>query len=149
MPLDPSFIGRVYPPSSPYVVSAAKILEFADAIGDLSPVYRDSAAARAAGYPDVIAPPTFATLVNLRAIGDIVGDPKLGLDWSRVVHAEQGFSHRRPVRAGDALVVVPTIKDIMFRAGNDFLSISTEISTVDGEPVLVASALLVARGADA
>jgi len=54
--LDQSFIGRTYPPASPYEVGAEKIREFADAIGDPNPVYRDADAARAAGHPDVIAP---------------------------------------------------------------------------------------------
>lgn len=128
-------------------MSGPKIAEFADAIGDANPVYRDSAAARSAGYADVIAPPTFATIVNLRAIQDIVADPKLGLDWSRVVHAEQSFDYRRPLTAGDTVVVVASIQNIMARAGNDFLTIRAEVSTEDGEPVLVATATLVARGA--
>lgn len=149
MALDPAFIGRTYPPSPAYAVSVTKIAEFADAIGDANPVYRDSAAARAAGYSAVVAPPTFATIVNLRAIHDIVADPKLGLDWSRVVHAEQSFDYRRPLVAGDSVVVVGRIENIMARAGNDFLTIRAEMSTEDGEPVLVATATLVARGADA
>ena len=46
MPLDPSFVGRSYPPSEPYEVGREKIREFADAIGDANPVYRDREAAR-------------------------------------------------------------------------------------------------------
>lgn len=147
MALDPSFIGRSYPPSAPYPVGAAKIAEFADAIGDADPVYRDPAAARAAGHPDVIAPPTFATIVNLTTIHEIVSDPKLGLDWSRVVHAEQSFRYHRPIVAGDALVVVATIENILSRAGNDFLTVRADIATEAGDPVLVSRAMLVARGA--
>ena len=59
MPVDDSLIGRTYPPSRVYEVSREKIREFADAIGDASPLYRDPEAAKAHGYPDVIAPPTF------------------------------------------------------------------------------------------
>jgi len=147
VPLDQSFVGRVYPPSPPYQVSVEKIREFAEAIGDANPIYRDRAAAEAAGHRDVIAPPTFATIVNLRCIGAIVEDPALGLDWSRVVHGEQGFRHHRPIIAGDNLVVVASIQDVMTRAGNDFVTIKAEINTVDGEPVSVATATLVARGA--
>ncbi|HWC79446.1 MAG TPA: MaoC family dehydratase N-terminal domain-containing protein [Pseudonocardiaceae bacterium] len=146
MPLDPSFAGRDYPPSAPYVVSAAKIAEFAESIRDTSPVYFDSAAARAAGHPHVVAPPTFLTIVNLRTIAGIVADPKLGLDWSRVVHAEQRFAHIRPIVAGDRLVVAATITDIMARAGNDFLTVRADVSTEAGDPVAVCTATLVARG---
>ena len=146
MALDPSFVGRSYPSSAPYTVSAAKIAEFADAIGDPSAVYRDVSAARAAGHADVIAPPTFVTIINLRAIHEIVSDPKLGLDWSRVVHAEQSFAFTRPVTAGDRLVWVVTIESIKSRVGNDFLGVRGEFTTEDGEPVVVTKAMLVARG---
>jgi acyl dehydratase len=144
--LDPSFVGRSYPPYGPYPVSRAKITEFVDSIFDQNPLYRDAVAARAAGYADVIAPPTFVTIINLRMIHEIVADPKLGLDWSRVVHAEQTFAFTRPVTAGDSLLAVASIEDIKSRAGNDFLTVRSEMTTEDGEPVVVTKAMLVARG---
>ncbi|MEU6641048.1 MaoC family dehydratase N-terminal domain-containing protein [Saccharomonospora sp. NPDC046836] len=146
MPLDPSFIGRTYPPTSSYEVSREKIAEFADAIGDGSALYRDPAAARAAGYPDVIAPPTFLTIINLASINAIVADPELGLDYSRMVHGDQRFTHHRPVHAGDLLQLSTHIEDIFLRAGNDFLSVRADITSVDGEPVCTTHAQLVVRG---
>jgi acyl dehydratase len=143
--LDQSFIGRSYPPL-PYDVGREKIREFADAIGDANPLYRDPVAARAAGHPDVIAPPTFATIINMRAIDAIVHDPELGLDYSKVVHGDQVFTHHRPIRAGDALLAVAHVDNVMSRAGNDFLSVRAEITTTGGEPVTTARATLVARG---
>lgn len=146
MPLDRSFIGRTYPPTSSYEVSRAKIAEFADAIGDVNPLYRDPEAAAAAGYPDVIAPPTFLTIINLTTINTIVADPELGLDYSRMVHGDQKFIHHRPVHAGDRLRLTSRIDDIFSRAGNDFLNVGADISTVDGEPVCTTQAQLVVRG---
>jgi acyl dehydratase len=146
--LDESFIGRVYPPKSTYEVSREKIREFADAIDDGSPLYRDPDAARAAGHPDVIAPPTFLTIVNLAAINAICVDPELGLDYSRMVHGEQAFSHARPVRAGDRLLLTTHIDDIMTRAGNDFLFVRAEITDDAGDPVCTTRAQLVVRGDD-
>ena len=58
MPVNEAFVGREYPPTPPYAVGSAKIREFAEAVGSTDPVHVDSAAARAAGYRDVIAPPT-------------------------------------------------------------------------------------------
>jgi acyl dehydratase len=147
--LDQSFIGREYPPTGTYEVSREKIKEFADAIGDESPLYRDPEAARAAGYPDVIAPPTFLTIINLAAINSIVEDPALGLDYDRMVHGDQSFSHTRPVRAGDELRLATYIEDIMTRAGNDFLTVRAEITDVGGEPVCTTKAQLVVRGESA
>ncbi|GAA0504888.1 UPF0336 protein [Saccharopolyspora subtropica] len=146
MPLDQSFIGREYPPTAPYEVGREKIREFADAIGSTSPLHRDAEAARAAGYPDVIAPPTFAVILSMGAHDVLVNDPQLGLDYSRVVHGQQEFTHHRPIRAGDRLVTAVHVDDVKSRAGNDFLTVRAEISTVDGEPVCTAKSTLVARG---
>ncbi|WP_329052526.1 MaoC family dehydratase N-terminal domain-containing protein [Amycolatopsis sp. NBC_01488] len=149
MPLDESFTGRVYPPQTSYEVSREKIREFADAIGDQNPVFRDPEAARAAGHPDVIAPPTFITIVNLAAINAIVSDPELGLDYSRMVHGDQQFSYSRPARVGDRLLLTTYIDKIMARAGNDFINLRAEITDGDGEHIATTRAQLVVRGEDA
>ncbi len=146
MALDQSFVGRKYPPTEPYEVGREKIREFADAIGDPNPAYRDADAARALGHPDVIAPPTFPVVLSMRASAQVVADPELGLDYSRVVHGEQRFVYSRPVRAGDRLTVTVTVESIRSAAGNDLLTTRGDVSTVDGEPVLTAYSTLVARG---
>ncbi|SDJ79520.1 Acyl dehydratase [Actinopolyspora mzabensis] len=146
VPLDEGFIGREYPPSAPYEVAREKIREFAEAIKDESPLYRDTEAAKAAGYPDVIAPPTFAMRLSVLAQEAVVEDEQLGLDYSRVVHGHQAFRHHRPIRAGDVLVAVAHVDDIKARAGNDFLTVRAEIGTAEGEPVCTATSTLVARG---
>jgi acyl dehydratase len=146
VPLDRSFVGRSYPPTRPYEVCREKICEFADAIGDPDPLYRDGAAARAAGHPDVIAPPTFAIVVSMPAQRALIEDPQLGLDYSRVVHGEQQFHQHRPIRAGDRLVTTVHVDGIRAVAGNDILSTRAELVTVEGEPVVTARAVLVARG---
>ena len=146
MPLDPSYVGRVYPPTPPYEVGREKIREFADAVGDLNPVYRDPAAARALGYPDVIAPPTFPIVLTLTAGHQVLIDPDFGIDYSKVVHGEQRFVHARPVRAGDVLQVVVTIDGVRAAAGNDMVTTRAEVTTVEGELVSTAYATIVARG---
>ncbi|MBA8827060.1 acyl dehydratase [Saccharopolyspora lacisalsi] len=146
MSLDQSFIGREYPPSAPYEVGREKIREFVAAIGESSPLCTDPEAAKAAGYPDVIAPPTFAVLLSMPAQDILTGDPQLGLDYSRVVHGQQDFVHHRPIRAGDELVTVVHVDDIKTRAGNDFLTVRAEIGTPAGEAVCTAKSMLVARG---
>ncbi|HEY3753175.1 MAG TPA: MaoC family dehydratase N-terminal domain-containing protein [Pseudonocardiaceae bacterium] len=149
MPLDQSFIGRTYPVGQRYEVGVEKIREFADAIGDPNPVYRDVAAAQAAGHPTVIAPPTFTTIINLRIIETIVADPDLGLDWSRVVQGEQSFSYHRPIVAGDSLGVLATIDNVMNRGGHGFMTVRADISDADDQPVAVVAATVVVRGDEA
>jgi acyl dehydratase len=146
MALDPSFIGRSYPPIEPYEVGREKIREFARAIGDDNPAYHDTEAAKAFGHPDIIAPPTFPVIVSFLAMRSLIGDPELGVDYSRVVHGEQRFVYTRPVRAGDRLTAVLTVENIRVAAGNDLLTTRADISTVEGEPVLTAYSTTVVRG---
>jgi acyl dehydratase len=146
MPLDPSFIGRTYPPTAPYEVGREKIREFADAVGATHPAHRDRAQAQALGHPDVIAPPTFPIVLTMAAGRQIIDDPQLGVDYSRVVHGDQRFRYVRPVRAGDRLTCVCTVEEITSRSGLDFVTTRTDVSTVDGEPVVTAWSKLVVRG---
>lgn len=146
MPLDPSFVGRKYPPTAPYEVGREKIREFALAVGDPNPAYLDPEAAKALGHPDVIAPPTFPIIISLPAAGQVVDDPALGLDWSRVVHGDQRFVHERPLRAGDLLSAVVSVESVRSMAGNDLISLAAELRTPQDELVCTSYTLLVARG---
>ena len=146
MALDAGLVGRSYPPSAVYEVGRAKIAEFATALADPDPSYRDPAAAAALGYPDVIAPPTFAIVVTLGAADVVLQDPDVPLDYSRVVHGEQRFVHHRPIRAGDRLVATTTIDSVRSVAGNDLLTTRVDVATEDGEAVCTATSMLVARG---
>ena len=146
MALDAGLVGRSYPPSAVYEVGRAKIAEFAAALGSTDPVHLDAEAARAAGHPDVIAPPTFAIVVTLGAADVVLADPDVELDYSRVVHGEQRFTHHRPIRAGDRLVSTTTIDTVRTVGGNDLLTTRVDVATEDGEPVCRATSMLVARG---
>ena len=75
MALDRTLVGRSYPPSAVYEVGRAKLAEFAAAIGSDDAVHTAPVAARAAGHPDVIAPPTFAITVTLAAAMVVLDDP--------------------------------------------------------------------------
>ncbi len=146
MALDAGLVGRSYPPSAVYEVGRAKIAEFAAAIGADSAVHTDAEVARAAGHPDVIAPPTFAIVVTLDAAMVVLDDPDVALDYSRVVHGEQRFVHHRPIRAGDRLVATTTIDAARSVAGNDLLTARVDLTTEDGEAVCTSVSMLVARG---
>jgi acyl dehydratase len=146
MPVSTDYIGRTFPPGAPYEVSRVKIAEFAEAIGDPNPVYRDRGAAQAAGHPDVIAPPTFAIVVSMASSGRAMADPGLGLNYAMVVHGEQRFEYARPIVAGDVLVATSTISNIRSAGSNTLITTSTDVSTQAGEHVCTAHSILVERG---
>ena len=147
MALNREFAGRVFGPGEPYEVSRVKIAEFADAIGEPSELCRDRAAAQRAGYPDVVAPPTFAIVIAMASTATMHAEPGLGLDYSMVVHGEESFSHSRPLHAGDVVVTQSTIEKIRQVRDMTMLTTVTQIRTVDGELVCTARSTLVERGA--
>jgi len=145
--INTAYIGRTFDPSEPYEVSRVKIAEFATAIGEPSPLCRDRSAAQAAGYPDVIAPPTFAIVVSAAGSARVTHDPGLGVNYAMVVHGEQSFTHHRPLHAGDVVVSQSTIEDIRQIGTMTTVTTVTEIRTTGGEPVCTARSVLIERGA--
>jgi len=144
--LNQEYVGRVSGPSEPYEVSRVKIADFADAIGEPSELCRSKEAAQKAGYPDVIAPPTFAIVISMKSTAVLQADPGLGLDYSMVVHGEQSFAYSRPLHAGDVVVATSTVESIRVIGGMSMMVTSTDISTVDGEHVCTAKSTIVERG---
>ena len=148
MTVNASFTGRTYPPTEPYVVGREKIREFAEAVGALDAVHADPVQARARGYRDVIAPPTFAVLIAQKCDQQFIVDPEAGVDFSRLVHGEQRFVHHRPITAGDEIVGVLTVDSVKAVGGNSMVTTRTELSTVEGEPVCTATSTVVIRAGE-
>jgi acyl dehydratase len=148
MALEAAFLGRCYPAAGTYQVGREKIREFAEAIGDDNALYRDPSAARACGYPDVIAPPTFAIILALQAQQVVVCDPELGLDYRRVVHGSQSFTHHRPIRAGDELAATLQVEGVRTMGNNDMLTLRCQITDAAGDPVTTSRSMLVFRRED-
>ncbi|WP_248964741.1 MaoC family dehydratase N-terminal domain-containing protein [Sphaerisporangium perillae] len=146
MALNRDFVGRTYPASSSYEVGRVKIREFAAAIGDDNPIYRDPEVAKAAGHPDVVAPPTFPIVFSLTGAAEALADPELGLDFSMVVHGEQRFEYTRPIYAGDELLCASTISEIRSVGRNELLTVTSEVTTAQGEPVCRTYNTLIERG---
>jgi len=148
MAVNASFTGRTYPPTAPYAVGREKIREFAEAVGAQDLVHRDQEHARARGYADVIAPPTFAVLIAQRCDRQFVLDPEAGIDYGRLVHGEQRFVHHRPITAGDEIVGVLTVDSVKQAGGHAMVTTRSELSTTGGEAVCTATSTIVIRGGE-
>lgn len=146
MAVNPEVAGRSYPPSAPYVVSRAKIAEFARAVGATDEVHFDPEVARSRGYADVIAPPTMAVMISQQGDANVMADPEAGIDFSRLVHGEQGFEHHRPLVAGDEVRATTTISKVRQAGGHSMVTMDTKIATSDGEVVTSATSVVVIRG---
>jgi acyl dehydratase len=111
-----TWIGHELPPST-MTIERSRLQFFAKAIGETNPVYTDVAAARAAGYADLPAPPTFLFGAELDsgASDRLVAD--LGIPFANLLHGEQCFTYHHPACAGDQVTVRSTLTDIYDKKG--------------------------------
>lgn len=146
MPLNTDYAGREYPPAGPFPVTREEVVAFAEALGSTVSAHRDTAAAQELGYPDVVAPPTFAVRLAQRCEAQLVQDPEAGIDFSRVVHGEEGFTHHRPIVAGDVLTGVLHVDRIREAGGHGMVSTRVELADDEGRPVTTVTSTIVVRG---
>jgi len=126
-------------------VTRIKIREFADAVDARSGAHFYPDVAAAEGYSDVVAPSTFAVVIAQRAEFHVVADPEVGVDFSKVVHADERFTHHRPLVAGDIVQATVTIESINQRAGISMVKTRAELTDVDGAPVTTVLSTLAVR----
>ena len=146
--VNPNVQGKKYPATAPYLVGREKIREFANAVFSTNPVNLDVFAAQTAGYPDLVAPPTFAVLIQERSLHSVISDPEAEIDFSRVVHGDQRFVHNRPIVAGDELTSVLEVASVKSLGAHSMITFSTEVYDADKKLVLTAISTLVVRGGE-
>ena len=137
MALNLAFLNRSYPSLETFKVDQTKIEAFSAAIGDDNEYIKQG-----------FASPTFLIYIQMSAMEVALFDPELGLDYSKVVHGEQSFEYKKPVKAGDELSFVSTIEDIKSKVGNDFITIRSDVTDSLGNEVATLKATLIARGTD-
>ncbi|GAA1782571.1 FAS1-like dehydratase domain-containing protein [Agromyces lapidis] len=148
MSVNPELQGRVYPSTEPYLVGREKVREFARAVFATNPINLDPEAAAAAGYADVVAPPTFAVVVQEHSLAQLLADSDAGIDFSRVVHGDQRFTSTRPIVAGDLLTATLTVASVKSLGAHSMVTAETAITDAAGEHVVTAISTLVIRGED-
>jgi acyl dehydratase len=146
VPVNPELQGRVYPATPPYLVGREKVREFARAVLATSALNLEPEAARAAGYADVVAPPTFATVIQDATLQQLLADEDAGVDFSRVVHGDQRFTFTRPIVAGDELTATMTVTSVKTLGGHAMVTAESRIADATGAHVVTATSTLVVRG---
>jgi acyl dehydratase len=144
--VNPAIEGKIYPRTASYLVGREKIREFAKAVFSNDPANLDLEAAKKLGYQDLIAPPTFAVVIQERSLTQVISDKEAALDFSRVVHGDQRFIHVRPIVAGDELTSELKVASVKQLAGNSMVSFETQIFDAKQELVCTAISTLVVRG---
>jgi acyl dehydratase len=124
------------------------IREFAKAVGETNPLYFDTEAAKRAGYPDIIAPPTYPIAFMAESMNaDLFFE--LDLNIPSIVHAEQEFEYVRPVVAGESLSIQGRIADITEKQGRsgilDFVVMEADASDAKGAKVYTSRITLISK----
>ncbi|PYI67316.1 hypothetical protein CVV68_11330 [Arthrobacter livingstonensis] len=146
MTINPQLQGRSYPAADVYSVGRESIREFARAVKAAHPAHFDVAAAQELGHADLVAPPTYAIIVAQRADARLINDPESGIDFSRVVHAEQKFTHHRAIVAGDELVAELHVDTVRAMGGGAMITTRAEIFSVAGDAVATTVSAILVRG---
>ena len=126
--LNPDSVGRTFHSADSFPVTASELGAFADVIGE-----KDRS----------VAPPTFSIRISLEQSQGLLSDPEIGLDWSRVVHGDQKFEIFRPIVVGDELTCSSTIENYKFLAGNEIVTVRSDLHAKDELVVSTWSTLVV------
>jgi len=146
MSVNPDLVGREFPPVGPYLVGREKVREFARAVLATNPIYLDVDAARAAGHSDVVAPPTFAVVVQELTLAQLLAEPDAHIDFTRVVHGDQRFTFSRDIVAGDELTATLAVTSVKSLGGHSMVTSESVMTDSRGDHVVTATSTLVVRG---
>jgi acyl dehydratase len=144
--VNPDLVGRAFAPTAPYLVGREKVREFARAVFATDPQHTDPAAARALGYADVVAPPTFAMVIQDLTLQQLLAEPDAGIALERTIHAEQRFRYTRPIVAGDELVAQLSITGVRAVGAGAMVTSEAEITDAAGAHVVTATSILLIGG---
>ena len=128
--INPDSVGRTFDSADLVTVTQSEIDAFASVIGETD---------------TRVAPPTFSIRITLSQFESILTKPEIGVDWQRLVHGDQKFEIYRPVIAGDTFKCSATIETLRVAAGNEIISVRSDLH--NGSELVVSSwATLVVRG---
>jgi acyl dehydratase len=146
VPVNPELQGRVFPSAPPYLVGLEKVREFSRAVFATHPINFDTDAARAAGHAGVVAPPTFAVVVQEQTLAQLLSEPDAGIDFTRVVHGDQRFRYTRPIVAGDELTATLVVTSVKTLGPHAMVTAESTMVDAAGAHVVTATSTLVVRG---
>ena len=91
-------------------------------------------------------PPTILTAAEFTVLPTIVADPRLDVDFTRVVHGSQEYDFARRSREGERLTVKARLESVRVRAGTGFVTVVTDLVDEAGGHVCHRRSSMVERG---
>ncbi|MBS7697644.1 MULTISPECIES: MaoC family dehydratase N-terminal domain-containing protein [unclassified Chelatococcus] len=122
-------IGRVFRAHT-IEVTADAIVAYARAIGETDPIYELSAPQRS-GDAALPAPPTFLFTLSIAKPRPFDVYEELGIDQTRILHAEQFFRFERLIVAGQRLTFTPRLTGVSEKQHGSLLFVTTTTAVAD------------------
>ncbi len=129
-------IGTHYRYHDKFVVGREKVREFAAAVADDHPAHSDVEAARALGYPGVVASLTFIAVAGRRVQLEMFKHFDVGINLARVIHRDQKLKFHRPIVVGDELYFDSYLDSVIESHGTIISELRSEVTDQRGNPVL-------------
>ena len=142
-------IGTHYRYHDYFLVGREKIREYASAVQSDDPLHFSAEAAKAAGYPDVIAPPTFIAVAGRQVQLEIFKQFDVGINLSRVIHRDQKILFHRPIFAGDKLYFDSWLDSVLESHGTVISEMRSEVTDAEGQPVITTIVTMIGEAAGA
>ncbi len=149
MSIASDIIGTHYRYPDYYLVGREKIREYAKAIQCDDPISHSEEAARAAGYPDVVAPLTFIAIPGRQVQLDIFRNFDVGINIARVIHRDQKITYHRAICAGDKLYFDSWLDSVIESHGTIISTLRSEVTDADGKPVMTTIVTMIGEAAGA
>ena len=134
--IDKKHIGRTTAPQT-FDVEKGRLKFFAKAIGEKNPIYSDEAAARAAGYQTIPAPPTFGFCLEMESNSLWDNIAAMGVPVGKILHGSQSFKYHAPIYAGDKITFVTKVSSIVDKKGGKMEFITEDSTGTNQDGVLV------------
>ncbi|BBX23983.1 UPF0336 protein [Mycolicibacter terrae] len=140
--------GLIWRYPEPFLVGREKIREFAKSIKCEDPACYDEAAAAELGYDSVLAPLTFVAILAKLVQSDFFRNVDTGYTTMQMVQVDQGFTYRKPIKAGDVLYARMEIASVNERFGADIVTTRNILTNQDGDVVLEAFTTMMGHDGD-
>ncbi|WP_141692154.1 fused (3R)-hydroxyacyl-ACP dehydratase subunits HadA/HadB [Nocardia brasiliensis] len=140
-----AFIDRHFHGSDYYEVGREKIREYAALARCGHPAYRSDDAARELGYPGLLAPAAFFSMVATMVQGALLGAYVDGPGFRSIIQTDQQVELHRPIVVGDRLDCEVWIDTYRQTFGGDLIGLTSVLTDPTGAPVVTARTRLASR----
>ncbi|MBG55630.1 MAG: hypothetical protein CL935_00690 [Deltaproteobacteria bacterium] len=134
--IEKKHIGHEFRPVT-LTVEVGRLKFLAKALGITEGIYVDPNAAKVAGLPGLLAPPTYPFVLEIEALELVDLVSFLGETLGKLLHGEENFTYFGPIYAGDEITVSKKITDIIDKKGGalQFVISKTEFTNQNDKKV--------------